>query len=166
MVNADYEHLQGAARDHLWMHFTRHSTYEKQDVPIIVRGEGPYIYDAQGKIFFGGKTGAPAAGSALRLAASAAALAGLALQACDPASVFDTGGSSSGGSSSSGGELMGGATYTGPEDSGVDASDGGADATRDGSDASDAGTDASDANDTDADRHGIVCRSDGQLAAR
>ena len=49
MVNADYEHLQGAARDHLWMHFTRHSTYEKQDVPIIVRGEGPYIYDAQGK---------------------------------------------------------------------------------------------------------------------
>ena len=49
MVNADYEHLQAAARDHLWMHFTRHSTYETHDVPIIVRGEGPYIYDAQGK---------------------------------------------------------------------------------------------------------------------
>jgi adenosylmethionine-8-amino-7-oxononanoate aminotransferase len=49
MDQADYEHLQDAARDHLWMHFTRHSTYDTQDVPIIVRGEGPYIYDAQGK---------------------------------------------------------------------------------------------------------------------
>jgi adenosylmethionine-8-amino-7-oxononanoate aminotransferase len=49
MDQADYEPLQDAARDHLWMHFTRHSTYDTQDVPIIVRGEGPYIYDAQGK---------------------------------------------------------------------------------------------------------------------
>ena len=49
MLTGDYEQLQRDARDHLWMHFTRHSTYDTQDVPIIVRGEGAYIYDAQGK---------------------------------------------------------------------------------------------------------------------
>jgi len=49
MVTGDYDHLQQAARDHLWMHFTRHSTFDDHDVPIIVRGEGPYIYDARGK---------------------------------------------------------------------------------------------------------------------
>ena len=49
MATDDYAHLQQAARDHLWMHFTRHSSFEHQDVPIIVRGEGPYIYDAQGR---------------------------------------------------------------------------------------------------------------------
>ena len=48
-MHPDYDHLQRAAKDHLWMHFTRHSTYETSDVPIIVRGEGAYIYDAQGK---------------------------------------------------------------------------------------------------------------------
>src|SRR4051812_4025183 len=45
----DYDQLQQAAKDHLWMHFTRHSTYDTADVPVIVRGEGPYIWDAQGK---------------------------------------------------------------------------------------------------------------------
>ncbi len=49
MSHPDYDHLQRAAKDHLWMHFTRHSTYDTADVPIIVRGEGPYIWDAQGK---------------------------------------------------------------------------------------------------------------------
>src|SRR3954470_7784278 len=48
-MQPDYDHLQRAAQDHLWMHFTRHSTYDTSDVPIIVRGEGAYIYDAQGK---------------------------------------------------------------------------------------------------------------------
>src|SRR4029079_18129419 len=48
-MEPDYDHLQRAARDHLWMHFTRHSTYDHADVPIIVRGEGPYIWDAKGK---------------------------------------------------------------------------------------------------------------------
>src|SRR5688500_18593594 len=49
MDSGDYEKLQTAARDHLWMHFTRHSTYDHADVPIIVRGEGAYIWDAKGK---------------------------------------------------------------------------------------------------------------------
>ncbi len=48
-MHPDYDHLQQAAKDHLWMHFTRHSTYDHSDVPVIVRGEGPYIWDAQGK---------------------------------------------------------------------------------------------------------------------
>jgi adenosylmethionine-8-amino-7-oxononanoate aminotransferase len=44
-----YDDLQQSARDHLWLHFTRMSSYEKADVPVIVRGEGPYVYDAKGK---------------------------------------------------------------------------------------------------------------------
>jgi adenosylmethionine-8-amino-7-oxononanoate aminotransferase len=47
-----------AARDHLWMHFTRHSTYEKGgEVPIIVRGEGAYVWDAAGRRYLDGLSG-------------------------------------------------------------------------------------------------------------
>jgi adenosylmethionine-8-amino-7-oxononanoate aminotransferase len=41
--------LQSAAREHLWLHFTRMSAYEGSDVPIIVRGDGCYLEDANGK---------------------------------------------------------------------------------------------------------------------
>ena len=41
--------LQQAARDHLWMHFTRLGAYENADVPIIVKGEGAYVTDSNGK---------------------------------------------------------------------------------------------------------------------
>jgi len=44
-----YADLQRSARDHLWLHFTRMSAYDGADVPILVRGEGPYVYDANGK---------------------------------------------------------------------------------------------------------------------
>jgi adenosylmethionine-8-amino-7-oxononanoate aminotransferase len=37
---------QSAARDHLWLHFTRMHGYE---VPVIVRGEGCYLEDVNGK---------------------------------------------------------------------------------------------------------------------
>ena len=37
------------AKDHLWMHFTRMSGYGDADVPIIVRGDGCYLEDANGK---------------------------------------------------------------------------------------------------------------------
>jgi adenosylmethionine-8-amino-7-oxononanoate aminotransferase len=53
----DYDHLQRAAKDHLWMHFTRHSSYDEADVPIITRGEGAYIYDARGKRYLDGLAG-------------------------------------------------------------------------------------------------------------
>jgi adenosylmethionine-8-amino-7-oxononanoate aminotransferase len=43
------EGLQQAARDHLWLHFTRMGPYQEADVPIIVRGEGCYLEDVNGK---------------------------------------------------------------------------------------------------------------------
>ncbi len=48
---------QQQARDHLWMHFTRHSTYDTHEVPTIVRGDGPYVYDAKGKRYLDGLAG-------------------------------------------------------------------------------------------------------------
>jgi adenosylmethionine-8-amino-7-oxononanoate aminotransferase len=41
--------LQRAAREHLWMHFTRMGGYAKTEIPVIVRGEGCYLEDANGK---------------------------------------------------------------------------------------------------------------------
>ena len=41
--------LQRAARDHLWLHFTRMGGYRDGEVPIIVRGDGCYLEDAHGK---------------------------------------------------------------------------------------------------------------------
>ena len=47
-----------AARRHLWKHFTRESAYtDGQDVPIIVRGEGAYIYDDRGRRYLDGLAG-------------------------------------------------------------------------------------------------------------
>ncbi|MGI4896456.1 MAG: aspartate aminotransferase family protein [Janthinobacterium lividum] len=47
-----------AARDHLWMHFTRHSGFEAgAEVPIIVRGEGHRIWDSAGKEYIDGLAG-------------------------------------------------------------------------------------------------------------
>jgi adenosylmethionine-8-amino-7-oxononanoate aminotransferase len=40
------EQLQQAARDHLWLHFTRMGGHEP---PIIVRGDGCYLEDSTGK---------------------------------------------------------------------------------------------------------------------
>ncbi|HQH08964.1 MAG TPA: aminotransferase class III-fold pyridoxal phosphate-dependent enzyme, partial [Phycicoccus sp.] len=49
---------QDAARDHLWMHFTRHSVFEDGGrVPIITRGEGHRIWDDQGKEYIDGLAG-------------------------------------------------------------------------------------------------------------
>jgi adenosylmethionine-8-amino-7-oxononanoate aminotransferase len=41
--------LQKAAKEHLWMHFTRMGGYHTAEVPIIVRGDGCYLEDANGK---------------------------------------------------------------------------------------------------------------------
>jgi adenosylmethionine-8-amino-7-oxononanoate aminotransferase len=43
------EELQRAARDHLWLHFTRMGGYGDGEIPIIVRGDGCYLEDANGK---------------------------------------------------------------------------------------------------------------------
>ena len=41
--------LQQAARDHLWLHFTRMGGYAEAELPVIVRGEGCYLEDTNGK---------------------------------------------------------------------------------------------------------------------
>jgi adenosylmethionine-8-amino-7-oxononanoate aminotransferase len=43
--------------DHLWMHFTRMSAYRNAEVPTIVRGDGPYIWDANGRRYLDGLAG-------------------------------------------------------------------------------------------------------------
>ncbi len=43
--------------DHLWMHFTRMSTYDQAPVPIIERGEGAYIWDSNGKKYLDALSG-------------------------------------------------------------------------------------------------------------
>jgi adenosylmethionine-8-amino-7-oxononanoate aminotransferase len=54
-----HDALAEKARDHLWMHFTRHSVYYDGSghVPVIVKGDGAYIWDDQGKRYFDGLSG-------------------------------------------------------------------------------------------------------------
>jgi adenosylmethionine-8-amino-7-oxononanoate aminotransferase len=51
--------LADRARDHLWMPFSRHSVYYDGTghVPVIVRGEGAYIWDDQGNRYLDGLAG-------------------------------------------------------------------------------------------------------------
>src|SRR6266513_1125509 len=49
--------LQAAAHRHLWLHFTRMSSYAGNDVPVIVRGSGQYVYDTRGKRYLDGLSG-------------------------------------------------------------------------------------------------------------
>jgi adenosylmethionine-8-amino-7-oxononanoate aminotransferase len=48
--------LQEQAKRHLWMHFTRMGSYAdaEHEVPVIVRGEGCYVYDEHGKRYLDG----------------------------------------------------------------------------------------------------------------
>src|SRR5262245_31377298 len=46
--------LQTQAKRHLWMHFTRMGSYAVAEVPVIVRGEGCYVYDEHGKRYLDG----------------------------------------------------------------------------------------------------------------
>jgi adenosylmethionine-8-amino-7-oxononanoate aminotransferase len=46
--------LQELARKHLWMHFTRMGAYADHEMPIIVRGEGCYVWDENGKRYLDG----------------------------------------------------------------------------------------------------------------
>jgi adenosylmethionine-8-amino-7-oxononanoate aminotransferase len=49
--------LQQAAQRNLWLHFTRMSSYQGADVPVIVRGSGQYVYDQHGKRYLDGLSG-------------------------------------------------------------------------------------------------------------
>ena len=47
---------QGNA-DHLWLHFSRMSTYATKPVPTIERGDGAYIWDTNGRRYLDGLSG-------------------------------------------------------------------------------------------------------------
>lgn len=49
--------MQDAAKRNLWLHFTRMSSYAESDVPVIVRGTGPYVFDQRGKRYLDGLSG-------------------------------------------------------------------------------------------------------------
>jgi adenosylmethionine-8-amino-7-oxononanoate aminotransferase len=58
--NLSAAELSREASDHLWMHFTRLSSYTGAgagEVPVIVRGSGPYIWDQHGKRYLDGLSG-------------------------------------------------------------------------------------------------------------
>jgi len=54
-ATASTAHLQELAHRHLWMHFTPMGAYSaERRVPIIVRGDGCYVWDAEGKRYLDG----------------------------------------------------------------------------------------------------------------
>jgi adenosylmethionine-8-amino-7-oxononanoate aminotransferase len=48
---------QASAKRHMWLHFTRMSTFNDSDMPLIVRGSGPYVFDDRGKRYLDGLSG-------------------------------------------------------------------------------------------------------------
>ncbi|MFS8478772.1 MAG: aspartate aminotransferase family protein [Micromonosporaceae bacterium] len=46
-----------APTDHLWLHFTRMSSYRTERAPVIVRGEGVHVWDEQGRRYLDGLAG-------------------------------------------------------------------------------------------------------------
>ena len=57
MSALDNRRLQELAKQHLMMHFTRHGAFRTEDVPVIARGEGCWLYDSNGKRYFDGLSG-------------------------------------------------------------------------------------------------------------
>jgi len=52
---ASSDRLQQLAQQHLWMHFARLGAYEAgAEIPVMVRGEGCYVYDAHGRRYLDG----------------------------------------------------------------------------------------------------------------
>jgi adenosylmethionine-8-amino-7-oxononanoate aminotransferase len=57
-VDVDHDDLQEAARRHLWGHFTRMGPLQRGDeLPVITRGEGAYVYDSHGRRYLDGLSG-------------------------------------------------------------------------------------------------------------
>ena len=52
---AAVDDMQEVARKHLWMHFSRMGGYDADhEIPIIARGEGPYVWDDHGNRYLDG----------------------------------------------------------------------------------------------------------------
>ena len=56
-THTETPHLSDQAARHLWMHFSRMATYADHSVPVIVRGEGAYVWDQHGKKYLDGLSG-------------------------------------------------------------------------------------------------------------
>ncbi len=56
-AGASAEALEDSARRHMWLHFTRMSSYASNEMPVIVRGSGQYVYDSHGKRYLDGLSG-------------------------------------------------------------------------------------------------------------
>jgi adenosylmethionine-8-amino-7-oxononanoate aminotransferase len=55
--NPENSSLSEQARRHLWLHFSRMGSYETHEVPVMVRGEGAYVWDQHGKRYLDGLAG-------------------------------------------------------------------------------------------------------------
>ncbi len=53
----DTTDLQTAARRHLWGHFTKMDAFQREPLPVIVRGEGNFIFDQNGHRLLDGLSG-------------------------------------------------------------------------------------------------------------
>jgi adenosylmethionine-8-amino-7-oxononanoate aminotransferase len=53
----DTPDLSARAARHLWMHFSRMGSYKDHEVPVIVRGEGAWVWDQHGKKYLDGLGG-------------------------------------------------------------------------------------------------------------
>ncbi|HEX3796434.1 MAG TPA: aspartate aminotransferase family protein [Acidimicrobiales bacterium] len=56
-TNPENANLSDQAKRHLWMHFSRMGAYETSEVPVMVRGEGAYVWDQHGKKYLDGLAG-------------------------------------------------------------------------------------------------------------
>ena len=56
-TNGDDRSPRKSPADHLWMHFTRMSSYVNNPVPTIERGEGAYIWDTNGRKYLDALSG-------------------------------------------------------------------------------------------------------------
>jgi len=41
--------LEAGAKDNMFLHFTQHQPFQKSPIPIIVKAEGHYFWDINGK---------------------------------------------------------------------------------------------------------------------
>jgi adenosylmethionine-8-amino-7-oxononanoate aminotransferase len=56
-TNPENSNLSEQAKRHLWMHFSRLGAYKTHEVPVMVRGEGAYVWDQHGKRYLDGLAG-------------------------------------------------------------------------------------------------------------
>ena len=56
-TSPENSNLSDQAKRNLWMHFSRMGSYDDHEVPVIVRGEGAYVWDQHGKRYLDGLAG-------------------------------------------------------------------------------------------------------------